>query len=59
MFIDITFALCRYQHLVDKYYVTCIQMARDGIGNCRVWCKVDCCFTIMSYDDFVYYLIFS
>jgi len=56
MFIDITFALCRYQHLVDKYYVTCIQMARDGIGNCRVWCKVDCCFTIMSYDDFVYYL---
>jgi hypothetical protein len=25
----------------------------------RLWFKVDSCFTIMSYDDIVYYLILS
>jgi hypothetical protein len=32
-------------------------MTTDGIGNFRFWFKVDFCFTVMSYDGLVNYLM--
>jgi hypothetical protein len=50
----------RYQHLIEKYYVSCAQMTKDGlISAIRFWFKVDHCFTSMSSDGLVYYLIFK